>query len=375
MQFTCTKENLSHALNLVCPIAGKQNNLPILSNILFVVNESTVEISATNLEIAIKAHVRAKVDSTGSFTVPAKTFTDFVNLLSGDQVSIELKENELVIEGGRSKTKIKGMPAEEFPVIPELLEGKIFSIERTLLKEGLAGVVFAASKNEIRPELSGVYFGFGGGAFAGLTLAATDSYRLAEKKVPVAQGNDDVATIVPARTVSEFIRLLGLADGKDLKETNVRLLVGDNQVALRYDTFEITSRVISGRYPDYRQIIPNDFKTTALFSKSQLVNSAKAASLFATTGVNALSLEIKPGTQVAKISSMSTQAGAYEAELDIQGEGIDNTMVLNHRYLLDGISHMGGEEVLFQMNSGDAPALLKTKDDISYLYLVMPIRQ
>lgn len=374
MQFTCTKENLSYALNLVSSVAGKQSNLPILSNVLITVTDSAVELSATNLEIAVKAHLRAKVDSSGSFTVPAKTLGEFVGLLSGDQVQVRQEENELVIEGGRSNTKIKGMPGEEFPVIPEFTEGKSFSLDRNSLKNALAQVVFAASKNEIRPELSGVYFGFGGGEKGGLTLAATDSYRLAEKRLAVAQGNDEVSCIVPARTAGEFIRLLSLAEGSE-KETNVRFFVGESQVALRYDAFELTSRLIAGRYPDYAQIIPNEFKTTAMFSKSQMVSSVKAASLFATTGVNAVNMKLNPSAQTATLSSTSTQAGAYESQLDIQGEGQENAIVLNHRYLLDGMAHLDGDEILIQMNSGDAPCLLRSKEDADYLYLVMPIRQ
>lgn len=376
MQFTCTKENLAYALNLVNGITGKHANLPILSHVLFQVTESGVEIAATNLEIAIKAHLRAKIDSTGSFTVPGKTLTEFVNLLSGDQVQISLQENELLVEGGRSKTKIKGMPAEEFPVIPEFIDGKSFVIHRDLFKEALSEVIFSASKTEIRPEMSGIYFGSSVYGYEGLTLASTDSYRLSEKRVPLVQGvGEEISWIVPARTAAEFIRLLSLTAGKEEKENNVRFLIGGNQICLRYDAFEITSRVIAGRYPDYRQIIPKEFKTTAMFSKSQLVSSIKAASLFATLGVNAVLVKLNPGAQSADLSSTSTQAGEYSTTLDIQGEGSENSIVLNHRYLLDGLQHMESEEVLLQMNGSDAPCLLKPKDDSSYLYLIMPIRQ
>jgi DNA polymerase-3 subunit beta len=146
-------------------------------------------------------------------------------------------------------------------------------------------------------------------------------------------------------------------------------------VALRYDAFEITSRLIAGRYPDYKQIIPTEFKTTALFSKGQMVSSVKAASLFSAAGINAVNIKLNPSAQATTISSTSSQAGAYETQLDIQGEGQENAIVLNHRYLLDGMSHLEGDEILIQMNSADAPCLLRSKEDADYLYLVMPIRQ
>lgn len=374
MKFTCTKENLAYSLQLVSAIAQKHTHLAILSNIFIQANDQKVELVATDLEIALKVQLRAKVDEPGSFTVPAKTLVDFVNLLPETQIDLSLVDNELCIEAGRSKTKIKGSGPEEFPVIPEIEEANNYLIDASLLKEGLGNVLVAVAKNDIRPELSGVYMGFFTERYAGLVLAATDSYRLTEKKVKIKQGQEVLKCIVPAKTAVEMNRLISLAKQED-GEKEVRLWVSPNQIALRFDQFEMTSRLIEGRYPDYAQIIPTKFVTTASFKGDDMVKKIKAASLFTASGVNAVNVEVKSAEQVISISSTSSQTGEHTSELESEVEGNANSTVLNHRYVLDGLQQIGTEQALFQLNSADAPCMFSPMGDDTYLYIVMPIRQ
>jgi DNA polymerase III subunit beta len=374
MKFTCTKENLSYALDLVSGVAGKQVNLPILTNILISVEESVVRLITTNLEIAVQANLRAKVENKGSFTVPAKTLTDFVHLLPEEQVEIELQENEVKITCGSSSTKIKGAPADEYPVVPEIEEEHAYAVDADKFKNSLSQVVIATAKNEIRPELSGVLFSLFGERFKGLVMAATDSYRLAEKRVEVEQGGDEMRVIVPARTVFEIIRLVGISKTKS-GEAQVRLWLTDNQIALRYDDFEMTSRLVEGKYPDYTQIIPAEFKTSSNFPISQMTNKIKAASLFTTMGVNAVSFDLNAEQNTIGISSTSTQTGEHASEVEAEVSGEENSILLNHRYVLDGLSHMETDDVEFKVNSGDAPCMFSPKGKSEYLYIVMPIRQ
>jgi len=374
MKFTCTKENLSYALDLVSGIAAKHVNLPILMNILLQATESKVTLVATNLEIAVKANLRAKVEKTGSFTVPAKTLTDFVHLLPDEQVEIEIEENEMSIKCGKSATKIKGTSAEEYPVVPEIEEQHAYVVEANKFKEALGQVVVAVAKNEIRPELSGVYFGLFTERHQGLLLAATDSYRLAESRVQLEQGSDEMRAIVPAHTVYEMVRLITLAHNK-VGETQIRLWLTPNQIALRYDDFEMTSRLIDGKYPDYAQIIPAEFKTSAVFPVSVMTNKIKAASLFTTTGVNAVSFDLNVGESTIGISSTSTQTGEHSSEIEAEVAGEENSILLNHRYVLDGLQNLDSDEGEFKVNSGDGACLFAPKGKSDYLYIVMPIRQ
>lgn len=373
MKFTCTRENLSHALDTVSAVAGKQTNLPILDNILLSVSGSKVDFAATNLELAVRTTVRAKVENEGTFTVPAKTLGDYVRLLSGEQVELELKGSELEVRCGSASTKIKGAPADDFPVLPDVGEGDEYTLLASPLKESLSRVGLAAAKNEIRPELSGVYMGLFTDRYKGAVFAATDSYRLSEHRMSVAQGDKERRAIVPARTVFELTRLLSLGS-QDGAETQVRVTISDTQIAVRYGSFELISRLIDGTYPDYVQIVPENFRTTATFPSDVMARAIKAASIFTTTGVNAVSFDFNSAANTVGVSSTSTQKGEHSSTVEAEVEGEENSILLNHRYLLDGLQHMGGE-VEFAMNSGDAPCMLREKGKEESLYIVMPIRQ
>ncbi|MFA7314643.1 MAG: DNA polymerase III subunit beta [Candidatus Magasanikbacteria bacterium] len=375
MMFTCTRENLEYSLSLVSSLASKHTNLPILGNVLIKATESGIEVSATNLEIAVKTQLRAKVESVGSFTVPAKTLTDYVRLLTNEQVEVSQKDNELLVSCGNSSTKIKGSSDEDYPILPEVEEINSYVLQIEDFRNAISKVIIAVAKNEIRPELSGIYFSFLSEKYNGLVLAATDSYRLSEAKIPIKQGEEkNISCIVPARVAYEITRLLQIAKGHG-GEDIVRVWVSENQIAIRYDNFEMTSRLIEGKYPDYTQIIPANFKTTAVFPLDIMVNKIKAASLFTSTGVNAVSFDLNVSEKNIGVSSSSTQAGEHTSEIEADITGEENSILLNHSYVLDGLSHMESDNIEFGVNSADAPCLFRPQGKDDYLYIVMPIRQ
>lgn len=375
MKFTCTKENLLKGLQLVTGSTIRPGNLPVLANVLIKASESGVELVSTNLELAISAHLRAKVDMADDFTVPAKTLIDYVNLLPDEQVTVTLEGNELELTCGSSKTKIKGTPADEFPVIPSVEDGNMYMFDAAAFKEGLSQVVFAAARNDIRPELAGIYFGLCKEGERSLVLAATDSYRLAERTVKMDQAGEERECIVPGKTAAEFSRLLGLISAADESEASVRLVVSQNQISLVHDAFEVTSRLVDGNYPDYRQIIPTVFQTVTSFPQQLAVKQIKAASLFSTSGVNAVQFTLNAEDNAMTLASTSSQTGAHESSIDTEIIGETANIVLNHKYVLDGLSHIGSGEIQMKMNGPDAPCVLKGVKDESYLYIVMPIRQ
>lgn len=373
MKISCTKENLSQALALTNGVTGKNLNLPILNNILIRASEQKVEIVATNLDLAVVSTIRAKVEEAGSFTVPARTLTDYINLLPNEKIDLVLKENELLVTCGKASTKIKGTPADDFPIIPTMEDGKGYTIKAVDFKNGLSQVLPAVARNEIRPELSGVFFNFNS-TEASLILATTDSYRLAEKKLAIQQGADPLMVIVPARTAQEISHLLTttLLDGA---EPGARLMVSENQIMVSFNNTQIISRLVDGKYPDYTQIIPKDFATTAVVDTNQLSKEMKSAGLFTTTGVNAVSLTFKPTVGAALVSSTSTQTGEYTSELTGDITGQENTILLNTKYVLDGLNNFNTAQTEIKIVSGDNPCILQPAGDSSYIYIVMPIRQ
>lgn len=374
MKITCTKENLSRALSLVSGVTSKNINLPILSNILIKVEENKVEFIATNLEQAIVVVVRAKIEKTGSFTVPARTLSDYISLLPNEKIDFDVKENELVVTCGKSSTKIKGVSAEDFPIIPALPEGKGYLIEGLVLKQAISSVLPAVAKNDIRPELSGLY-AFFDASNKQLVLAATDSYRLAEKKIKIDQGDQEMKIIIPARTAQELNHILSTSEVDGENEKHARVLVGDNQIVVLFNNAQIISRLIEGQYPDYTQIIPKDFNTIAVIDTEKMIKEMKASGLFTTTGVNAVSLGVKPEQSVMEVSSISSQTGEYKSELNAEVTGNENTVLLNNRYILDGIANFGKPELSLKIINPDSPCVFTPKGDESYLYIVMPIRQ
>lgn len=374
MKFICTKENLLNGLTVTNGVTSKVTNLPILSNILIRVTESKVELIATNLEIAIRVHLRAKVDQEGEFTAPAKTLADFINLLPNEQITIAREDNELVVTCGNSHTRIKGETADDFPVIPEFEQTHAYTLDVDELHAGLTKTLIASARNEIRPELAGVYCGFFTERYKGLVLAATDSYRLAEKKVKVSQGEDPLTCIMPGNTVGELIRLLSVGK-KTSGESNVRMWVSSNQVSVRYGSFEMTSRLVEGNYPDYAQIIPTVFRSNVQVPLDEFIKTVKAASLFSVAGVNAVNVVADAQKKMLIVSSTSAQTGQHSSEIDVDIDGDSNDTLLNFRYVLDGLQHMQGEKVTIGLNSNDAPCVISETGEDGYQYIVMPIRQ
>lgn len=371
MKFSCTKENLAQTIGLVGNVAAKHVNLPILSNILIRVDQQKVEFAATNLELAITASLRAKVEEPGQFTIPSRTLADVVNLLRDEKVDIELKDQELHIISGKSSTKIKGTPAEEFPIIPSVTGGKLFVLSRNLLKEALVQVAPAVARNDIRPELSGVFCGFNARGKKGLTLAATDSYRLAEKLVETEQGEtDETRLILPGKTAQEIIRVL-----TQTTDDSVKLVVTDNQIHVSIGGVELLSRLVEGTYPDYTQIIPREFKTTATVATDLIVKVIKAAGLFTTSGVNAVELDLDPVEQTVKVSSASTQTGEYRSEVPAALTGDAVKVLLSHRYLLDGLNTITTGMTVLNIVGPDSPCIITPEGGQNFLYIVMPIRQ
>ncbi|HLD60869.1 MAG TPA: DNA polymerase III subunit beta [Patescibacteria group bacterium] len=375
MKVSCTKENLSQALSLVGGITGKNINLPILNNVLIKVEPQKMELIATNLEVAAVVTVRAKIEEPGSFTIPTRTLAEYVNLLPNEKINLELQENELVVQCGKASTKIKGTSAEDFPVVPAAEGGQGYLLNAKELKEGLLQVLPAVAKSDIRPELAGVYMGFNvNGNNGTVTLAATDSYRLAEKRIPLLQGDAEHRTILPGRAAQELVRVLSVTSETE-GETQVRFLVSENQIAVHYGNVELTSRLVEGQYPDYTQIIPKEFRTTAEVATDELTKEMKASGLFTTSGVNAVTLRFEPVSGKIEVTATSTQTGEYASEMEGAVKGEENTLVLNNRYVLDGLNNIGSAEATLKLINADSPCVLTAKGNTDYLYIVMPIRQ
>ncbi len=376
MELSSLQENLKQGLYIVSHVAGKNINLPILNNVLIEIKESNIKLITTNLEIGIVHTTRGKVTEEGSFTVDSKIFTDYINLLPNKKVNIVKKENEIIVECENYKTKIKGQDAEDFPLIPQVDRSQTYTTSVAEFKKAISQVVFAVSTSEARLELSGVFFSFNGNK---LNMAATDSYRLAEKEIEVKTGDknkeENKKIIIPARTLQEVLRILsGLKEnGEEYKE--IEISVSDNQILFTIGSTELVSRLIEGQYPDYKQIIPIGSKTTITINKRDIVRAVKASSLFSKTGINDVNLDFPAGKNQVIISSTSGQTGESVISLDADVTGEDNSAVINYRYLLDGLNNIEDDNIKIEVIDSNTPCIIKPEENNGYLYIIMPIKQ
>lgn len=370
MQFISLQENLKKGLNIVSHTTSKNVNLPILNNILIKASSGEIELIGTNLEIGINCKVRGKVEKEGEFTVNSKLLTEYVNLLpSGEKVLFNLNDSQLSVESGDYKIKIKGEESKEFPLIPTIESDNVFSLSVAIFRKALSSVIFSVSNSENRLELTGVLFSFSDNK---LELVATDSYRLAEKKVEIENTSGDFKIIVPAKTIQELLRILN--NISDDEKEMIDISFSDNQVLFVFNSTSLISRTINGNYPDYKQIIPVNQKTKALVNKSELLRAVKASALFSKNGVNDIFLQFKKNQII--VSSFSNLSGESKIKISAKIEGEDdNEITINYKYLVDGLNNIESEVIELGVLNNNSPCLIKKEKDSDYLYIVMPIKQ
>lgn len=362
MKLQVTQENLNRALSSVARVANSRGTLPILSNVLIKTSNNRLSLSATNLDIAITHYIGAKVNTEGSITVPARLMQDFVGSLPSGVIELNLEETKLHVTTDQYKSVVNGIVADDFPVMPTISAGKNWKVNGALFKKGLQQVVFAASNDETRPVLTGVLLQTMDG---NLYMASTDSYRLAEKRL--GANKEHVQLLVPASAMQDLLRVLGDDDDE------VRVTHDDQQVLFQVGDIELVTRLLEGKYPDYRKLVPESFATQATLKRADLINVTKVSSLFARESAGSVTIEVSEASQELSIRSVASQLGANTATAaaKVTGEG---SITLNSRYLLDGLNALGGEEVRFGFNGKLEATLLSDPQKDDYLHIIMPLK-
>ncbi|HKK54293.1 MAG TPA: DNA polymerase III subunit beta [Patescibacteria group bacterium] len=378
MKIISLQENLKKGISVVSHITSKNVNLPILNNILIKADEGNIDLIATNLEIGIIHSVRGKIEKPGEITIDAKIINEYINFLPQEKITFDVKDENIKIECSNYKTKIKGESAKEFPLLPEIEENNIINISLIEFKKALSQVVFAVSKSESRVELSGILFEFSDNK---LFMVATDSYRLAEKTVDInieknKNLDENNKIIIPAKTAQEVLRIASnLSDDLDSSEKKVKLYINENQIVFELDDSKIISRLISGQYPDYKQIIPQKKETEIIVSRQELIRAIKASSIFSKSGINDINISVNAEKKEIIISSLSTQTGESVINLNGEIKGKNNDITLNFRYLLDGLNNIDSDNIRLFIVDNNTPCMIKNEKEDSYLYIVMPIKQ
>ena len=367
MEIKIAQEKLAKALNNVSRVAaGARATLPILNNALIRVDDNKVSLTASNLDMAVMSILPALECKNGVVTVPARLIAEFVsNLPRGEVVEITADGAKVEVKAGSCKSTINGALADDFPELPELDTSKTvqFVMSTDDFKAGLSQVTMAASNDLTRPALTGIYFN----TFEGdLYVAATDGYRLAERRL-AKKVDAEVSAIVPTGSLQEVLRSL------DESQTEIEILFDGAQVKFRFGTMEITSKLIEGSFPDYRQLIPKQTEIAVELPKSELVRVTKLAALFAKEVGGSVVCSTSAEKKCFAIAAVANELGENSSELATDVE-TDGKVTLNSRFLLDAINALNGDKVNFGFSNKLDPVVIKTPSDDDYIHIVMPLK-
>lgn len=365
MELSVTQENLARALSAASRVASSKTQLPILNNILLRTDGHRLLIAATNLEIATTQLIGAKIINEGAITIPARLITEFVSSLPKTTVTLKVIDNKLQLTASGYKSMINGLVADDFPELPTINEKTAvsYSIDTHSLKQAIGQTILTASNDATRPVLTGVYWHSHEGS---LYLAATDGYRLSEKKLVATKS--EVAAIIPTTTLQEVLRSVN----DDINE--VEVLFDETQVRFRLNDAEITSRLIDGNFPDYRQLIPATSETTITLPRTEFAQITKVAGLFARETGGSITITADAAKGTLSLHSIASELGENTSETAAEVT-TDGQVTLNSRYLTEALAVIDGETVTFRFSGKLSPCVLASSNkDSDYQHIIMPLK-
>jgi DNA polymerase-3 subunit beta len=372
MNVTVMQANLARGLGVVGRAVSSRATLPVLANVLLKTERSGLKLTATNLEIGINCWVPGKVEDEGEITVPAKLLSDLVaSLPPTEPVHLQFvaKDRSLKVTCGGSRSSIKGIEADEFPVVAAIGDSPATAVDSRALRSALGEVVFAAATDESRPILTGVLTRLSGNQ---MTLAAADNYRIAVRSLTLARPvAGEMTIVVPARSYAELVRIL--PDSEDAIEITVT--PNKSQVLFHVDQIDLVSRLIEGQFPNYEPVIPSGHTSRAEVDREAFLAGARRASIFARDSANIVKVELggEAGDGIsitAHAADIGDNADAVEAAV----EGQATTIAFNARYLIDVLSNLDAETVALELSGPLAPGVVKGIGKDDYVHVIMPVR-
>lgn len=364
MKIAVTQEKLSKALNNVSRIAIGKVTLPILNNVLIRVNKKKVSLITTNLDMAVEDFLPVSNSEDGVVTVPAKLLAEFISTLPrGEKIEISSEDTKVTIKAGKYSSTINGALADDFPELPEISEkdAVVYKIGVDEFKTSINQVIIASSNDLTRPALTGVYFNTSNNALA---IAATDGYRLAEKKL-INKVESEVKAIVPASSLQEVLRSIS----DDIEE--IEISFNEDLVRFRLGEVEVISKLIDASFPDYQKLIPKDSNIEATINREELIRVTKLAALFArSVGGSVICETITP--DIFSVKSIANEFGENDSRIEttIEKAGKIN---LNSRFLLDALGALEEKEIEFKFSDHIAPVVLRNKKNQNYTHIIMPL--
>lgn len=364
MKIKIHKTTLSAALAQVSGIVANNSTLPILSNVLIEAYGSLLKLSTTDLDRCATNRIEAGIEEQGEVTLPVKRLAAIVRELPTEEISIEVdSQNIATIRSGPSVFKINGLPATEFPEMGNVKEGLHLTINQADLKAALDKTVYAMSFDESRYILNGIYFE---AEQSQLALVSTDGRRLALLNCDAAETVAfEKSFIIPRNTIDDLRKALGQSDVVDL-------LVSDSMACFEINNLTLTTKLIEGNYPNFRQGIPDGSKYRAKVERESFLSALKRVALLVNERTNSLKLTF--GDSGILISSNSPDIGESEESVDAIYDGPEITMGLNPEFLSACLRALPNDQVFIDLSDSDSPAVIRVESPESFLYIIMPMR-
>lgn len=366
MKLECVKDTIKEVVSFAEKITGKSQNLPILQSILLTAEGKTLKVRATNLDIGVEFEVPAKIEKKGTISVPGSVLSNtLLGLQDSKNISIDLVNNNLFLSTEHTSTTIKSYQSDDFPTLPVVKDGEPIVIPGKKFTNGLKSVLFSASLSDIKPEIASVFI-HSEGEYT--LFAATDSFRLAEKKIQNKKTNSFPSIIIPLKNVVEIVRII------ENTNEDITIHTNKNQLSMYYDGVYITSRIINGIFPDYKQIIPKTHTTEIIVLKQDLINALKVSNVFSDK-FHKTNFVIHPKDKLFEINTQNADIGENVTKIDASLSGDLLEIGFNNKYILDCLQFIKEDSVVMKFNGENKPMTIQGLGDNSFIYLVMPINK
>ncbi len=365
MKLNCTTEKIKNAISITERVTGKNLTLPILSSILLIASGKSLKIRATNLSIGVEVEIPATIEKEGVAAVSGDILNNlFTNINTNQEINISLENDNLLIQTKNNKIILKNFSPDDFPTIP-IVKGESITIPSNKFIDGIKSVYYASAISDIKPEIGSIYIYQEND---NLVFVATDSFRLAEKKIKIKNIENFPAILIPFKNIVEILRIFS-----DIND-DIKICFSKNQISFSSKNIYFTSRVIDGIFPDYKQIIPKNHTTEIIILKQDLLNSLKMSNVFSDK-FNQITFQIQPKEKLFELKSKNNDIGENTTKLDASLSGVSIVANFNQKYLLDCIQSIKEDSIVLQMVGDNKPLVVSGLSNQSFMYLIMPMNR
>ncbi len=364
MKFFTSKENLQYAIQNVQRAISAKSPLPVLTGILFQCDDGVLKLTATDMDISITSSVPVEMEISGSIIIPARYISEFAKKLPDKTIEFEsIGDGQMVtVRYGQSEFTVNGFNPEDFPHMKATEEEFRFMIPSDTLKDIIRKVIYAVSHDDSRPIFTGVLLEIDGEEAA---MVSTDTFRLAFKKFKINGSSSEIINkVIPGKALNEVLRVMG-------GDENINVVLYKNHIMFETEDKKIISRLIPGKFPSYRQVIPNNFSCKIKAPVKELLESADRASLLAG---EKNSLVMFKSTEEGVLISVRSESGWIREEVPAMVEGDKYDILFNVRYLWDAIRAHDGDEIIINLTGNYTPALLESSLDEGHISIIVPAR-